>query len=344
MATTARRPIGTFVSAYDDLALYELVRDVALCACPDAPTAATQVVWDAARGPAGHPEAPSARAICARLADQDGKPFSWRELLELAFAPDRDIEMTHMTRRREPETDHLTAAHLYYALRRAAAQRGVKTLGPDAYAETRTRLIAAARRRRDRVLEELLPTVGQIERIAGGWEQALELADLDPRATDERSSPRGMELVDALDLYAEATGGWLCSSDTLELFAREHCISLTKRESGKRWRAYLDEVTRQRDERGAKTRGYPPRGTKVETRLPEGALDGMPGRRPARGSATKKQCAAAVRRYLDDPDRREPPSQKRYLAWSVGRDDAPAPSQFAQYGGWRLILAQARRR
>jgi hypothetical protein len=37
-----------------------------------------------------------------------------------------------------------------------------------------------------------------------------------------------------------------------------------------------------------------------------------------------------------------PPTQKRYLAWSRDHNDAPAPATFAQYGGWKVLLAIAR--
>jgi hypothetical protein len=118
MATTARRPSGTFASEFDDLGLYMLVRLVAEFVTPDEPTLVTQASWDGAREPSGHPHAPSARAICARLADRDGKPFPWRELLELVFDAARDIAATHAQRRGQAEAEHFTEQHLYYALRR----------------------------------------------------------------------------------------------------------------------------------------------------------------------------------------------------------------------------------
>src|SRR5690349_14887540 len=121
MATTARRPSGTFASEYDDLGLYTLVRVVAEFVSPDMPAAVTQAAWDAGREPSGHAHAPSARAICARLADRDGKPFPWRDLLELTLDPARDIAQTHALRHRQAEADHFTEQHLYYALRRVAA-------------------------------------------------------------------------------------------------------------------------------------------------------------------------------------------------------------------------------
>src|SRR5438034_11532552 len=106
MATTARRTSGTFSSEFDDLGLYALVRVVAEFVSPDQSALVSQAGWDAAREPSGHAHAPSARAICARLADSDGKAFPWRNLLELVFDDSRDIEATHAQRRGQAEGEH----------------------------------------------------------------------------------------------------------------------------------------------------------------------------------------------------------------------------------------------
>jgi hypothetical protein len=210
MATAARRPSGTFASEYDDLGLYTLVRIIAEFVSPDEPTLITMAAWDAGREPSGHPHAPSARAICARLADRDGNRFPWRELLELVFEPARNIEQTHALRHRRPEADHFTEQHLYYALRRVASELKTQSPGPDAYARKREQLIADDRRRGVDLLEELLPTVGQVERIAGSWEAGLELAGLDSRAGNGVRRPSGRRhhwtlerCVDAVRRYHE---------------------------------------------------------------------------------------------------------------------------------------------
>jgi hypothetical protein len=78
MGATTRTPGGRFNSAYWTLDLYELVRAVAEFAKPEGPTLVTEAAWDKARAGAGYPDAPTARAICARLADDQDKPFAWR--------------------------------------------------------------------------------------------------------------------------------------------------------------------------------------------------------------------------------------------------------------------------
>ena len=253
MATTARRPSGSFVSEFDDLGLYTLVRLVAEFVAPHEPAIVTQAAWDAGRKPSGHPHAPSARAICARLADRGGKPFPWRDLLELVFDASRDIAATHAQRRGQADADHFTEQHLYYALRRVASELGTKSPGPDAYARKRQQLIAEDHRRGVDLLGELLPTVGQLERIAGSWDEALEIAGLDAR---------------------DGNG--------------------VRRPSGKRhhW--------------------------------------------------TLERCVDAVRRYVAELPARRAATKKGYLAWSVGRDDAPSPATFDRYGGWRRVAALAR--
>ncbi len=253
MATTARRPSGTFASEFDDLGLYTLVRVIAEFVSPEEPTLVTMATWDAGREPSGHAHAPSARAICARLADRDGNRFPWRELLELVFEPGRNIEQTHALRHRRPEADHFTAQHLYYALRRVASELKTQSPGPDAYARTREQLIASDRRRGVDLLEELLPTVGQVERIAGSWEAGLELAGLDSRAANGVHRPSG----------------------------RRNYWSL-------------------------------------------------------------ERCVEAVRQYQKGLPARRSETKKGYLAWSIGREDAPSPATFDRYGGWKRVVALAR--
>jgi hypothetical protein len=343
MATTARRPgVGTFESEYDDLGLYTLVRVVAEFVSPDDPTSVSQAAWDAGRAPSGHPDAPSARAICTRLADKRGKSFPWRELLELVCDPSRDIAQTHAQRTGEEDADHLTEEHVYYALRRVADELEAKTFAPDTYARTRRQLIASDRRRGVDLLAELMPTVGQIERIMDSWDAGLELAGLEVRNGDGWKAPRGMPLIEALDLHAEATDGWLCSYQALEAFARAHDISLARQEKGKPWSSCVDEATQLRAARGAGTKGIAGPGTELTYRLPEGADRPAAPKRRRRDHWTLELCVDAVRRYFEQLPARQAASKKGYLAWSAGREDAPAPSVFDRYGGWAAVSKLAR--
>lgn len=345
MATVARRPRGTFSSEYDDLGLYTLVRVIAEFVAPDEPTLVTQAAWDAGRTPSGHPGAPSARAICARLADRDGKPFPWRELLELVFDDSLDMERSHARRRGEAESDGFTDAHVYYALRRVARELDTTTLVPDQYGRTREDLLAGDRRRQcGGLLRELMPTVGQIERVAGGWDRALELAELEPRPELSGSRPApGMPTVAALELYAEATDGWFCNRTVLQQFARDRDFGLAAQEPGTSWSDHIAEATARREARGEPIKGMAPPGVRPSC---AGIGDGGQKRRAQAirppGFWTLERCLDAIRRFLAELSSGVNPTQKRYLAWSNGREDASAPAAFAQYGGWKVLLAIAR--
>jgi hypothetical protein len=359
VGTTTRTAGGRFGSAYDDLELYEIVRAVAEFAAPEAPTQLAQTAWDAARADAGYADAPTARAICMRLADSSGRPFPWRELLELVFDESRNIEQTHGQRTAAPMAVELDEEDIYYALRRVArAELDQASLRPDEYRRERERLIAEARRRRNgqgELVAELLPTVGQIERIAGGWDAALVLAELEPRApvSGQAHGRRGIPIAEVLDRFADETGGWFCRVAQLQQYARDRQIVTARRADGMRWADYLAEAAARRQARGAVVLGLPPR--EVYPTYP-----GMTGGAKDRGSDTSDagpaseaikppgywtlaRCVEAVRRYLDDPETKKP-SQGRYRAWASGRPDAPAPSTFARFGGWKAVSRLARSR
>jgi hypothetical protein len=187
-----------------------------------------------------------------------------------------------------------------------------------------------------------LPTVGQIERVAGKWRAALEFAGLEPRNGDSWQGRRGLPIVEALDLHAEATGGWLCVYQALDAFASKHGFALGRREARKSWIAYLEEATVLREARGAKTKGLPKADTKLEYKLPAGQAGELPPRQRGPGYWTKGLCVEAAKRYLGELPARKAASKKGYLAWSTGRDDAPAPSTFDQHGGYEEIMRLAR--
>lgn len=187
-----------------------------------------------------------------------------------------------------------------------------------------------------------MPTVGQIERVAGSWAAALEFVGLEPSNGDSWKGERGMAIVDALDLHAEATGGWLCNYTALDTFARKYSFALSRREVGKSWTVYLDEATALRESRDAKTHGLPDEDTELEYKLPAGVVGELPPRQRGPGSWTKELCVEAAKRYLNERPAGQAASKKSYLDWSIGRADAPAPSTFDQHGGYEDIMRLAR--
>jgi hypothetical protein len=55
-----------------------------------------------------------------RLADGDGRPFPWRDLLELVFDVTRDVQRTHAMRMRSEADEDMSEEDVYYALPRIA--------------------------------------------------------------------------------------------------------------------------------------------------------------------------------------------------------------------------------
>ena len=359
MGATNRTAEGRFGSEYHPLEFYELVRVVAVVAAPDEPTLVSEVAWDAARAAAGYPDAPSARAICMRLADLAGQSFSWRKLLELSFDESRDIEQTHALRMGVAMDGTLEEADVYYALRRIAhAELSQASLGPGEYRRERERLIAVARRRRNgpngghgtsEIVSEVLPTVGQIERVAGDWDAALVIAELEPRPAVHRygGGAPGLPIAEVLDRFADETDGWFCRPRQLRQYARDRALVVAGRKTGSSWTDFIAEATTRRDARGAIVRGLPPAGVILSySGMGEGegrAALSKHAAKPA-GYWTLERCVNAVRRYLEDPATNGSPSQARYRAWAVGRPDAPAPSTFAAFGGWTVVRKLAQKR
>jgi hypothetical protein len=172
MATASRRrgKNGQLVSAYNDRQLFDAVEEIARFVSAEHPTEVSQRAFDDARALAGHPQAPSARAICARFG-RDGKAIGWRILLERACGGG-DGNRRAALHRRSIERPDLDQRHLVFALRLASRELETEEgLPPIDYQGWRERRIAACRHRphehHDPLLPGLLPTVGQIERIVG---------------------------------------------------------------------------------------------------------------------------------------------------------------------------------
>lgn len=59
---------------------------------------------------------------------------------------------------------------------------------------------------------------------------------------------------------------------------------------------------------------------------------------------TLERCVEAVRVYFNDPEAGRHPSRPKYGVWAAGRPEAPSPSTFERYGGWKAVSRLARRR
>lgn len=337
-----------------------MVRLIARAARPKDPERITQREFDAAREPSGHVGVPRATTICARLADRDGKPMPWQEVLNRSLDPTASAQHAERQRLGEPDARYLDLRHVIYALRLVASRRGAKGLTPDEYAEERRTIIVAEGRRRNlrrRLQAELLPTVGQIEVIVrdikavsgAPWDKALALSELEPRSTlREQRFHRGphrdsLPMVELIHHYVEANGE-LPSRNDYEEFRKLAAVKVETRKGT--WKQHLEATIKYRETLGlteprelptiAGRRGRGPR----EIKLPAG---GIPGAAPRLGKGRRKyteaDCVAAVRRYLEEVD--GPHTQKGYLVFS-GRHGLPAPSEFDVHGGWRELRRKAK--
>lgn len=165
-----RKDNGQAASAYSERALYDVVADVIRYVSPGRPEAVTQRAFDRSRAAAGHPQAPSARAICMRLGSK-GASMSWARLRRHALADDLHKDRSYSKHRGQDIGPEMDVRHLVFALKWAAREAEQASLTPDDYEDTRRELLRRDRRMgryrdHDSLLPGLLPSKGQIERIA----------------------------------------------------------------------------------------------------------------------------------------------------------------------------------
>ena len=162
-----------------------------------------------------------------RLGDESSS-MPWAELRHKALAGDLDLDRSHARNRGQQADNDLDVRHLVFALRWAAREAVLPSLNPDRYRVIRRELLRRERRlnrgltEHQSLLPQLLPSAGQIERIAehhdegrddedvagsaplvealeipadaatdekaervGAWDRALQLAGLEPRSALE---------------------------------------------------------------------------------------------------------------------------------------------------------------
>jgi DNA-binding MarR family transcriptional regulator len=214
--------------------LYEIVRVVAEEAARrhsdplKDPRTVAQRAWEAASRSyeSVYGAIPKANEVQRQLAGYDGRPFAWPELLEFVFDESRDIKKRHEDRMSAPERA-INHGDIEVALLMAANALSLPTVLPDQYEELRDSLIAAAATRLEAdAIAERLPTRSQIEREAGDWDKALEIAGLEPRsAAAPLPSTRGASMTDAIVRYY-ASHGNLPTSTELREYAVETDFAL----------------------------------------------------------------------------------------------------------------------
>lgn len=326
-----------FVSAYDTRGLPDAVRAVALACRPEDPIGLTQAQFDEGRARVPeHARAPTARQICSRLG------MSWPVLLQALFEPGRD-QARSLGRRQGEAPDHeLTTERAANALRVVAARRGVTTLRPHEYEQTRNELLDRVKRKYRHGTSLDLPTVGQIERVAGGWGGALLAAGLEVRRpATARAHSSVVTYYEAIRRYLE-TQGAMPTGKRLAAFARAQGFPLPRTPPEK----HPGAVLAVHDEFVGQGRWAPARSPKPGQHPPydyESVSTRKLGERRMKKRRTKDECIEGIVAYLDQLPPHENAGQKRYGAWCTGTGH-PAPSKFSEYGGWTKLLAEARAR
>lgn len=353
MATPARSARGTFATEIprDERTVVEIIRQLVLLAA-DAfetdPTAVTQGEANACADQLiGYGRVPKIHGLLAQIPDRHGKPYRYRKLLRDIFDPDRSFE--HVARERVGVEDwpDLDAAHIDYALNRAADQDAITTFTPSRYDLIVDALIRADRRRHTAGgnLARRLPSSEQILRFyEGDWDRALVTHGLDPQPSAGYHA-RAVRTSEAIRRFYEKTG-FLPSKKQLIKFARYFQFSLEDWKEP--WPQALDigrEVIR---EAGlADPPPYRPREHKPVWEDEHGSRpwdERDPRHRPKHYWTSEAMVLVKVGEFLHEkvgPGR--PASQDRYQEWSARQDDRPSLEVLQNYGGLKALVAKAAR-
>lgn len=313
--------------------LAEVVAEVARAVDPDAPARVLQREWDAARANVGYPDVPRAAQIARRF------QLPWAELLELVLQG-HNLDQSIGRLYGEEDDPLLGEAAIRTALKTVALRLGKKTLRPAEYREERQRMLDKARLSWLHGVEPVVPSEGQVIRVAGSWDQALEIAGLALRPPDP-GGQKGMAIVDALELCLE-TFGCLPTSHELERFGKTNGISLARR--NERWGFYLTALRQRRQDWGRWTPASPPplnQRPDYTKPVPGLAVAEPPRRRKMRW--TKQECVdALVRLMVERPGQKL--TQRAYQSASRGRDDLPSLSSLQEHDSFSALVAAARKR
>lgn len=313
---------------YDDSELLGVVRDVAGLLGVVVPEDLTQAAFDNARAAAGHPAAPTAKRICARLR------AAWRVVCATALSPDASPSR-FAGRRKGAEERPCSLREAAAALKVVATRRGLNAVSQRAFIEERELLVAADRRRWRHGRRVQLPTVGQMLR-GRTWEEIETAAGLPHAAGGSGSEPRDafQELLNLIELALQ-TKGALPTAKELEAFA-----AASGRSQPRRAKPYADCVSALRERRASRglwtPSSYPPPEQRPDfADVPEEIVT---FRRPR--AWTRERCVEALSRALGEI--RGEATLRRYQRVAAGRPDYPAASTFEQFGGYEAIRAEAR--
>jgi len=247
MAKAEQGDDGRFVrSGYSNDERYELVRDVARHARPDAPHELTMVEFnDAAPFVAkklGKPKPPKAHTIKTSLKK------SWPTIVAEALDRSRNVQQTRVANERSEPGLHLDERYIHYSLRRIAREIG-EDFGDDQYDAARVNLIAARERHPGNELPLILATSGQILWLADGdWAKARALAGLPPRARRGGNKP-ALAMENLVEHYYE-TKGSKPTYKQLRAYGHDELEIGVPALAKLKWADWLERTRVRRDERG----------------------------------------------------------------------------------------------
>lgn len=304
------------------------MREVAGHADPENPTQVSQSRFDTARQHSQlYGGLPRAKRIATRLR------MPWREVLQLARAP----EHTHAHRlgraQSKPEADWLNEDCIAFSLRLVAVRLGVESVSPVQYRAELERLLKADRAAWLHGRQLMLPTDEQIRIAAGGWDHALDLAQLAqrPGLGDQGHGKYAATTEDVLDRAYEAFGAELTSKE-IWTFVKANGIPYS-RERRRLWGECVAAWKQERRARGLEVPdGPPPLDQRPDYSKDVGAA--RPGERRAPRSYSIEDCVAAVMAYLAQVGVGERSTKLGYQAWAATQANAPSYSAFDQHGGW----------
>lgn len=339
----------TVAVSYTDTELLDAIRAVALLAVPEAPETLSQPEFDRRRADVSdhYPGLPTARAIYMRLNSGSSGRVSWNSLVRAAVEGGAAIRQTVVAARRSSPGIPMSERVVFFALRVVAGELGSPSPAPDQYDAT----AGVLRRRRRGVLAKLLPTSGQLIQFAGGWDEALLLAQLQPRRRNAappsalsrpRGRPQAVAVPEAIALYVEHQGA-LPTKHDLRWFAKAAGFALAD-DAAKPWGGFLAEMRAAWLSLGHWCPNRPPRVAERQRYQPKPG--DLPADLPARVRdrwADIDVCADALNSYWDTLPRGREPKQKGYGAWAVGKP-YPAPSRFQQHGGFTTVRERARQK
>ncbi len=331
---------GRFEPLLDPVGRLRAIAEVARFVDEVEPETVSQRRWDAARTPAGYPQAPSARQMCQAL------KISWPDALRLALDESRNLTQTVAGLTKADERKW-SEREIHYALHLVARELDIRSFTSNDYERVRDRLVRSDRGRNgpQAILERLLPTWHQIVGSVGAaatWNDALASVGLDPFIQD-RTQRSALSVGEAYDLFIELTQDEAAPTrNQLDYLRKRWGISVARiSKTPGSWDGIEQQLIENRAERGLKT----PRKRLTHPQVkaivvPEDVLETLP-RVKGKERWPYAKCVVALAEYLRELPADAGPSEHHYQTVSVNRD-WPAASTVMRKANWSVMIDAAR--